>query len=240
VFVQVAMVLDFVLSLIIGFILRLFSFRDDPVTDTMPRAVPPPPLVTQTGGEWEWWGLVRSLLFWTILLGIVGYSLYHFIIYRAVPIPQLWRPLARFLNWLRGLGRGLQRGTQRAVSHVRREIRRALAARRERRGALRRRISWRQMDERQRIRYLYLSILQRSDRQGLGRPSARTPLEHEGRLASALPDAADEVQRLTAAFVEARYSDHAVASEDVDATRDAWRTIRRALRRHDTPAVDES
>jgi len=91
---------------------------------------------------------------------------------------------------------------------------------------------------RERVRYFYLSIVERSAHQGFGRPSNLTPLEYQPTLASQLPEAAAEVEQLTQAFLEARYSAHELTREDERPVKALWQRIKQALvaRKHTPPA----
>ncbi|HEX6509667.1 MAG TPA: DUF4129 domain-containing protein, partial [Chloroflexota bacterium] len=87
------------------------------------------------------------------------------------------------------------------------------------------------MAPREQVLYYYLSVVRRAGRQGLPRLGSQTPREFAAGLAPHLSEAAPDMEHLTDAFVEARYSRHEVAVSQVDRIRASWQRIRAALRR---------
>jgi hypothetical protein len=165
------------------------------------------------------------------LLGIIGYSVFHFLAFRlgllqSVKLRRIWEWLTRFWS-------GMRRATRRAADDLRRRLAERLASRRMQVARARwRYLSLRKLSPRDRIRYFYLSVLYRSAQQGLGRSPAATPLEYENVLADELSDVADQVEDLTEAFIEARYSAHDLDSQDSSRVQQVWRQVRRALTVH--------
>jgi len=217
------LVLSTILSLLLG---RSSGSPTQSTRQPTPSLPPPPPSVANE--PWPWWGVVRSLIFWVILTGVVGYSLLHFARDRWGLLRGI--SVGRLLAWLRGLWRSLRSRTRSTASRIRQGIVQRLASRR-RRGETRapRYLSLRRLSPRGLVRYYYLSILRRTSRQGFGRPPCSTPLEYQETLARELPDAADQVAQLSWAFVEARYSEHPISSQDAGAVKGAWRLVKRAL-----------
>ena len=230
VLIQIVFFVLFLFSYAIGLIMSLFSTTPATPSEPMRRASPPPAPQAVSAGPAPWWQLVRSLIFWTMLAGIIAYSLYHFAGYRLDLLKKLspawlWRWLVR--AWER-----MQRGTRSLGAAIRDQLAQRLSARQAESPRRRwRYISLRRLTPRDRVRYFYLSILRRSARQGLGRPPSRTPTEFEETLLNAMPDAGDEVRDLTRAFLVARYSGHDVLGDRASETQSAWRRLKRALRR---------
>ena len=83
---------------------------------------------------------------------------------------------------------------------------------------------------RERVIYYYLSALRRARNLGLGRRSAQTPYEYGTVLKPNLPEAQQEMDLLTDAFVEARYSGHGVAADEANRVRGFWERVRTAMR----------
>ena len=228
--VQLTFFVLFAISWLLGSVMQLFMGRPTSMgpAGSAPRMVPPPEPVAAEGAGWAWWPLVRSLIFWLVLTGVIGYSLFHFVGDRWGAVR--WLSGARFLRWLCLLWGGLRRGAGRVATRVRAEVAQRLAARRSR-GVTRawRYFSLRGMTPRERVRYFYLSVLHRSAREGLGRPPAATPLEYEAMLAQHLPEADEDLHRLSEAFLEARYSEHSITHDDAEAAKGGWQHVRRAL-----------
>jgi hypothetical protein len=83
---------------------------------------------------------------------------------------------------------------------------------------------------REQVMFYYLSLLRRARERGFGRQPPQTPHEYEPVLEQRLPEAAEDVAGLTAAFEESRYSGHPVDSEAAAAARARWGRVKKALR----------
>jgi hypothetical protein len=83
---------------------------------------------------------------------------------------------------------------------------------------------------REQVMFYYLSLLRRARERGFGRRPPQTPQEYEPVLEQRLPEAAEDVAGLTAAFEESRYSGHAVDAEAAKAARARWGRVKQALR----------
>jgi hypothetical protein len=59
---------------------------------------------------------------------------------------------------------------------------------------------------------------------------SQTPAEFAATLDRALPDAEPDIDALTAAFVEARYSRHPVEPERANLVKATWERLRKAFR----------
>ncbi|MFH1086928.1 MAG: hypothetical protein V1772_14360, partial [Chloroflexota bacterium] len=101
VLVQIAFFVLFAISYVIGLVLSLFTGKPASATPNMARPVAPPMPPAVPGEPNPWWQLIRSLLFWTALFGIVGYSLFQFLVYRLHLLENV--RLQRFLGWLQRL-----------------------------------------------------------------------------------------------------------------------------------------
>jgi len=229
VLLQIVFLILYIFSMLFSLIARLFGRQDAPPPERQ-QPVEPAPFVEDTSQGVSWWPLVRSLIFWTVAIGIIGYSLYYFIGYRS----KLFRNLSlrKLFRWLRtklgGAWSAISGATRQVASTIREEISRRMAARRKGPSPWRY-VSLRRMSPRDRVRYFYLSVLHRAQRQGLGRRPALTPLEYEALLGEQLADAEISVHELTQAFIEARYSEHNVDQQGANLAQRAWQRIKRAL-----------
>jgi len=195
----------------------------------LPPASDNPPLFMLDGAIWDF---IRSALLWGALILIVGFSVRNFIrqhgdlpaVLRKVPVLN-WLILA--WEWLRrnvdrtrvGLVRAVADGWQGIVSRL------------ERRGAQPGTgwISLRSLDPRRKIYFFYHAMLRQSARAGLTRKSSQTPSEYAELLEKGLPTAGEDIDAITGAFVEARYSGHEVHSKQANDVKTVWGRIRRAL-----------
>jgi hypothetical protein len=72
-------------------------------------------------------------------------------------------------------------------------------------------------------------MIRRSDQQGLRRKPSQTPSEYAVTLEKDLPSVSEDIDSITKAFVEARYSRHEVNAGKADIVKAIWGRIRRAL-----------
>lgn len=177
------------------------------------------------------WGMVRDLLLWALLLGIVAYSFYNFLGDRRYLLRGLFSggPVA----WLRRLLAALLGVTGRVARRARRQVREQV---RRLFGTGGRRPPWRyislsSLGPRQLILYFYLSIVRRAGERGIPRRPSQTPYEYSERLRAELPERKSDVAELTEAFVVARYSPRPVTPEEASLVKRSWRRMRSALRR---------
>ncbi len=178
------------------------------------------------------WILMRSILLWGSLLLIISFSLTQFLRQRKDLLAALRKaPIANWLilawQWLRSnvdktrgdLSHAIADGWQNIVSRL--ERRRGLP----RLGL----ISLGLLDPRRRIYFFYLAMIRRGDEQGLTRKPSQTPSEYAVTLEKAIPSVNKDIDMITTAFVEARYSRREVNSRDVNIVKATWARIRRAL-----------
>jgi len=227
---RIALGIAFVVTLIATLLSRLFGAGQSgeapmqatptPEPEEIVPALPHDPVL--------WWQVARSVLFWVVLIGIVGYSLYHFVGDRWGVRPRL--RIAWLGGWFRRLLAGLRRVGRNAYGQLRAAVAQRIAARRARQPqAGTRYVGLGRLTPRERVRYFYVSIAARGARQGIARPAAATPSEYQALLADSLPEAAEDIERLTQAFQEARYSAHTLTREDERPVRLWWQRVKQAL-----------
>jgi len=226
----------FLISLPIWLFLYLLSlFTGEMPHLPRPGFRPPRSLPQEPGGPGivgpGWFEVLRSLLFWAAVVGMVfyvvrTYLLDHPEILSALaalgPVRALRRFLTAFWRRLVGLAETVNERFPRRLL-----LRRASSDLYEkpfrffRLGAL---------ASRERILYYYLSILRRAGRQGFPRRRSQTPHEYNVTLEPHLPQAQQEMASLTQAFVEARYSLHPVDRRQEKQARTRWQQVKAALR----------
>ena len=221
-----------VLIFLINLITSPFLRGQKPLLEAPGGGLPMPSQKAPEGGPGlPIWGMLRDLLLWALLLGIVAYSFYNFLGDRRYLLRGLFAggPLA----WLRRLLAGLFGVTWRAAGRARRQVREQF----ERLfGAGGRRPPWRyislsSLSPRQLILYFYLSVVRRAGERGIARRPWQTPYEYSARLQAELPERESDVAELTEAFVAARYSPRPVAPEEANLVKRSWQRVRSALRR---------
>lgn len=199
-----------------------------------PPLPPPTPPSSDTGGLPAWFEILRSILFWVIFLGVIGFSIYQY----TKQHEALWHKLRELpgMAILRKIWRWLQgglRGANRVASTV---IEKSLARIRstgkgESLKEVRNFINLRRLSARQKVLFYYLAMVRRGDEYGISRLPAQTPHEYQVKLQSSLPEIDDDLAAMTAAFYEARYSRHEISEDQAGWVRRWWEHIRRTLRR---------
>jgi len=218
------------LLVILGSILQ-FIFGNSAVPGTPRKPPPPPEMQPPVSGGLGWIELLRTLLFWALLMGIVGYSFYHYFRARG----GLWSKLKRIrlMSWLVGLWRALLRGGRRAAALARVGLDATLKRLRPSVSPPSppwRFISLRSLSKRELVRYFYLSIVRRAGQIGWRRRPSQTPYEYQEVLEERAAEASGDVAALTQAFVESRYSMRDFSPEEAGAVKQAWRRVRAFLR----------
>jgi hypothetical protein len=227
----VGVLLFYLITLPLAWLASLFGGQPMPAPSLPPpRQLPP---IDQAGQPLpNWIQILKSLVFWGAVLGMLYYvvrsyvrdhpellaSLANLRLIRA--LSSLWQAV---WSWLGGWGRTL-------AGHVPRGLARRLV----RRGGPSERgfgfLRLRGLSPRAQVLYYYLSVLQRAAQQGLARRPAQTPDEYRATLGPSLPQVRQDVDELTDAFVEARYSRHPVVSDQAQRVRLSWQHIKLALR----------
>lgn len=200
-----------------------------PSAPLLPNLPAPPP---SNPADNAVWGLIRSILLWGSLLALVFFSLRQFIRQHGGLASALRR--SRLANWLilawqwlsrtadtsrLSLSRAIAEGWQSLVSRL--EGSRLLSP-----AAL---IRLRSLGPRQRIYFFYLALVRRGAEQGLPRKPSQTPSEYAVTLEKALPSAGEDIDSMTKAFIEARYSRKEVEPKKAELVREIWGRIRREL-----------
>jgi hypothetical protein len=87
------------------------------------------------------------------------------------------------------------------------------------------------LSPRDQIRYFYLTTARRAGDKGLPRGKPETPAEYSQNLKDNWPDLSDDIDGLTSAFLEARYSSSSIEESDAEDAKPFWKRIRQVLRR---------
>ncbi len=187
--------------------------------------LPPPPESAAPGGDPL--APVRALVFWVVIALIVFFAARVYLRDRRVVgmVAAMWQVLrglwnelyARWRGWVSGVRLGLRREPAPTAS----EAAPPPASWWER---------WRARTARERVRRLYLALIQRATRAGHPRQRAQTPYEFSSQLEPHVSGHADELSRLTEAFVQARYSRQDFAPQELSLLHRIWERLQAALR----------
>ena len=210
--------------------------RESPLenfTFTRPEFPNVPTEVAGTVTPVAWWEALKTILIWGTIIAIVVYSIRHYLRQHEDLVDSLRRrPILRWLLrvwiWLMDLFGGIRRGVLDAVVANLERIRLRRAATKSRGWAGF--INPRRLDPRQRVYFFYLTLIRRGNESGLIRGLSQTPYEYASTLDDALPDVDEDVDALTDAFVEARYTPKVVEEQKANLVKTYWDHIRKALR----------
>ncbi len=219
------------LSVVASAILSLFGITTQPMQ--FQPAQPPPPLPPPPGGEdgGQWLEFAKSALFWLGVIAVLAYLARSY--WQSGPrlrqILATFTPLRRVLQWWAGVWRGVRR----SLAVVGEQIGRLLPARSAPTGgsALGRLLRVRGLSPRDQVLYYYLSIVRRAGRQGYLRHGTQSPREFSAGLAPQLPQAQEDLDRLTQEFIEARYSRHPIEPPEANQAQTHWQQVKAALQR---------
>lgn len=87
------------------------------------------------------------------------------------------------------------------------------------------------LSPREKVHYFYLSTVKQADQKGVPRQKSETPLEFADDLKSNWPDAEEEIDELTDAFLHARYSRASIEEDDVTPIKKQWKRLKSNLRK---------
>jgi hypothetical protein len=230
----------FISQLILGILLLLFSlpfllFGNAPplLLDSTPP--PLPTLPTQPVSPMAnsaLWELIKSIFLWGFLAVILVYSFLRFVrqhdgLLTALRKSSVGNWLLLAWQWLYKNVNKTRAGLAQAIAEGWNSIR---AQRDGTRGLPRLRlINVRSLDARRRIYFFYLAMIRRGSEQGLTRQPSQTPSEYALELEKAVPAAREDIDSMTEAFIEARYSHHEVNVVKADLVKATWERIRRAF-----------
>jgi hypothetical protein len=203
------------------------AMEEAPAEEALRETLPSLPL----GLTWEM--VAREILFWGIVILVLVYIVrqvfpMRFSVLRRLRRTFLIRRLLEILLWLRKRWTVWKRSAALAIRESWEALREDLGGRGgwERGGFL----SLRGLDPRQSIRFYFFALLRRGAERGVARRPAQTPREYSNNLSDEEDRIRGELEELTLAFEEARYSAHPVSPEKARQVRRVWDTIRAALR----------
>jgi len=230
-------ILFYLVQIIVGVALFLLSLPfmllgKKPPAQSSPVATAPEEFIpSEALTNPSWWEASKALIFWIMLGGILLFSLVIYLRQHRELFAELrkirgWNWFAQIWKWLTGSLGNLKTGLNQVLEAGRKRLRRS-APRNWFESGL---INLRRLDPRQRVYFFYLALIRRSGENGLPRGLSQTPSEFAARLDSALPEAEPEIDALTAAFIEARYTRQPVEPEKANLVKQYWERIRKALR----------
>jgi hypothetical protein len=224
----------FLVLLVAWLLTLLFSSQGEPPPPPDLGSVEPPAVTTgaDVAGTPGWIEILRSFLFWAVVLGAIFYVLRTYL----RDHPEIVRALLTFrpIRFVRDILLALWRRLTRAAKTIGERLPRSLPLLRrpgkQRQRGLLRFFRLSALSPRERTLYYYLSILRRAGRAGFPRGPSQTPYEYDDSLQPHLEQAQQEMDLLTGDFVEARYSHHPIDQEREGQVRTRWKRVRAAVR----------
>lgn len=219
--------------LFVGWLMSILGINNVPILDTTPPPdiLPPLPEVLASSPS-PLLELLKSVLFWGILILVIGYA---FSVYLRQN-KELMQKLRRMpgLNWLVKAWRWLIGKTRSGINLIPKVIDASIkrlrsTLRKEVAQPVSNYINLRQLNPRQKILFYYLALVRRGGESGMPRHPWQTPKDYAKTLELNLPDVESELDSMTRAFLEARYSQHTVGREQVGLIQNAWERIRKLL-----------
>jgi hypothetical protein len=191
-----------------------------------PAPAQPPPIATADEGS-----LVIGLLFWLVVATVLMASLLFFLRDRGyrLELSGVGRAWGGFRFWLSRLWESLAGSAAEISQAVRQRLRRP-GTRTAVGTAPWRFLRVNALSPREQVRYFYLAAVRRAGEKGVRRDSGETPLEYAEDLEKSWPEAEQEFETLTHAFLKARYSRQKIAAEEAGLVRRTWQRIRAVLR----------
>ena len=225
----IGQLLLFVLLLLLSLVLSpcLFLFGLNQVTPPPPPPLPsiqaPPP---EASGP-AWFFYLRLIVFWMVVVALLYLLMRIYWRERQAMggwgmrrgLAKLWQAVwAWLLGWKNRVTLRFSRATQPPAS----EPPQAGPSWWQR---------WRAHSARERVRRLYLALLQRAAQAGHPRRPDQTPFEYEAALRPRVAGEENALDTLTSAFVQARYSRREFPQEEVNLLRRIWQRLQTVLRK---------
>ena len=229
---QLAILLFLLIAMPLAMLLGIDVDVEPPPGPEPPRRPPAPDLDVPMPG---WFEVIRSVAFWIVAVGVVVYVVRSYLrdrpeLTEAVTSLNVFRALREFVSGMWRRLRGAARAARERLPARPRLRKPRPVEEADGGGGLFRFFRLGGLSPRQRTLYYYLSILRRAAEQGYPRERSQTPYEYDAELGPEVPQAEEEMDRLTDTFVEARYSTHPIEDEQERRVRVAFKRIRTALR----------
>ncbi len=226
-FVQLALLLVFLITAVFALIMRLLG--EQPPMPEIPQELAPVMPVAPLAPVMQMPPWLGGATLWLVVLVVVLLALRLLLGKDGMDVTRgkLQRLLARLWTHLKSWGRGVQT--------LAKSIQISLPGRRTQAADESTRQPWRfirvgGLPPREQVRYFYLSTLRRAADQGIIRQPAQTPREFVHDLEQTWPDAELDVEALTDAFVTARYDTAEISPDEAQQVKSVWERIKRALR----------
>lgn len=197
-----------------------------PITpETAPPATPDPLLT-----------MIISSAFWAIVIAVVIAATLYFLRERGYSIDKVrlqrsWQSISAWLrsliDSLSGRARSARRRLQASLTRTESSPLRPSKAGSQDQPRF---IRLAALSPREQVRFYYLALIRRAGEQGVKRRASDTPLEYADELKNAWPDAEADLDEMTHAFLEARYSPQPLDKREATSIKARWKALRSRLK----------
>lgn len=230
----IAFILTFPIVYLLSLIFRLFGKTESQV-EGLQRFVPKMPEQPETSnagwGEW-----VKSLIFWTIFLLVVIFSIIYLLRQNKNLMDKLHSiRLVGMIRWLFISIRAFFSEAGEKVKEIIKEQRQRLQNRKSNTGGrFFNFINPHRLQPRDKVVFYYLAMIRRAQENGISRFPSQTPYEYEKVLDKTIPDGSQDFNSITESFLDARYSLKPIDNEQASSVEKNWQRIKNFLRNRST------
>ena len=225
----IAFLVTFPLAYIISLIFRLFGKSSEQIA-AVDNIIPKmPEQAGPSGGLSEW---IKSILFWSIFLLVILFSVVYFLRQNKNFMQRLNG--LKVFNLLKRLFQGIRQYFHGATSKIitivdekRRQLLNRLKGKSFQRFNF---INPHKLTPREQVIFYYFALIRRGQEIGIPRQPSQTPSEYQQELNQGIPEAEIEFESMTQAFLDARYSQKPIEKEKSSAIEKAWSRTRRFFR----------
>jgi len=198
--------------------------------------VNPPLLPTMPRGEAftqpVWIDLLRSIFFWTVFLSIIFFAFRHYFHQNKEVVEVLSRQpylnwLLKFINWIKSFYKRTKSWTGEVITQTQRRLRKNHIEITHRLPAMS--LVRAKLPPRQKVRWIYLMMTEWIAARGFPRLDYQTPSEFAAQIIASFPEAAIEIDNITASFISARYSLAPISAEQAKSVHRSWKKLQAAL-----------
>ncbi|MFK7803685.1 MAG: DUF4129 domain-containing protein [Anaerolineae bacterium] len=227
--VQIVAFLIFLFALIVSFFFPDIERTETEVEEFVPEPFVVPEVVAGPPPAEPGFPIIGTL-FWIIAIGITIMALVFFLKDRGIKLPSMnWGKIKQaVVDWWQSLWRIVVEQAQ--------DLRDAVLTRLVREDIeTDKNQPWRfirlnSLSPQQKLRYFYLSTVQRTESGTLAKKGSDTPLEYAADLKKQLPESAEAIDAVTAGFLQARYANQAITTADVEQVEPRWKALRKAIK----------
>ncbi len=221
--------------LLITLLARLLGKTSVGPQEQVPTPTPPPgqlPMVSSVSSvNWE---LVKSVVLWGSLVVLAFMALRQYIAFNRDLSEELrrFRPVNWFVSaWHQFIAafRKTNRSVGTFIQNSLKRLRKFTPNMNDH-GSAWEYVNPRRLNPRQKVIFYYLALVRRAKEAGLQRQEHQTPYEYATSLTTNLKEEKANVDAMTEAFIEARYSRHNIPSKTARRAESIWETIRHVLR----------